>query len=259
MQEELEHYTSQQTACLEEQAKQLEQASQQLAECAAAKNELQDESEVLLIQLHQVQEELEHYVIELQQAQQTHQAELAPLQFECGFWRRHAPTEVWVDMRQDISGSGWYEPEEDGRWSGPGLGCTLCLPPLMPGQYALELHLADAMQPELVSGMTVQAVRPDGALIQPIELLHEFGTGPTPYPMVSIGSVELPTLDGPWLLQLNLPFNVSPGEIGGADTRRLGLRVQGIRLCRLEPHPNALHTVDTMEQPAASHHSSVAV
>lgn len=215
--------------------------------------ELSEENELLLTQLHHVQEELEHYFLQLKQARQTqqiHQAEQAPLAFECAFWHRHSPAEVWVDLRQDIAGQGWYEAEADGRWTGPELTSTLRLPPLAPGRYTLELHLADAIQPELVSGLVVEATRDDGSAIQAIELLHEFGAGASLYPMVSLGELTLPALEAPWSLRLTLPYNQSPAEQGGADTRRLGLRVQGLRLSAADTAPEPMHYVD--EEPAAT-------
>jgi hypothetical protein len=209
--------------------------------------ELSEENELLLAQLHHVQEELEHYFLQLKQARQTHQThqtDLAPLAFECAFWHRHSPAEVWVDLRQDIAGQGWYEAEADGRWTGPELDSTLRLPPLAPGRYTVELHLADAIQPELVSGLVVQALRDDGSAIQTIELLHEFGAGACLYPMVSLGELTLPAIDTPWSLRLTLPFNQSPADQGGVDTRRLGLRVQGLRLSASDAEPEPVYYMD---------------
>ena len=184
--------------------------------------EAQEEGELLLVQLHQVQEELEQYFLKYQDQRQQFQA-------VSDFWRKHPPAEVWVDMRQTEDGHGWYEAEADGRWSGPDTTSAVALPPLGAGEYLLELQIADAMAPELVAGLQLQAVLADGQSL-PVELVHEFGPADRLYPMVSTGLLQLPDTPGVWQLRLNLPEVISPATHGGDDTRQLGLRLQGLRL-----------------------------
>jgi hypothetical protein len=184
--------------------------------------EAQEEGELLLLQLHQVQEELEQYFLKYQDQRQQFQA-------VSDFWRKHPPAEVWVDMRQTEDGHGWYEAEADGRWSGPDTTSAVALPPLGAGEYLLELQIADAMAPELVAGLQLQAVLADGQSL-PVELVHEFGPADRLYPMVSTGLLQLPDTPGVWQLRLNLPEVISPATHGGDDTRQLGLRLQGLRL-----------------------------
>ena len=184
--------------------------------------EAQKEGELLLIQLHQVQEELEQYFIKYQEQRQQYQA-------VAEFWCQHTPAEVWVDMRRTPDGAGWYEPEADGRWSGPNTESTVSMPPLATGDYLLELHIADAMAPEMVAGLQLSAVLANGETV-PVELVHEFGPAESLYPMVSAGMLSLPATHADWQLRLALPEVISPDAHGGNDTRQLGLRLQGLRL-----------------------------
>jgi hypothetical protein len=185
--------------------------------------EQQEEGELLILHLHQVQEELEHYFVQYQQQKKQ-------LQVLTQFWCRHPPSELWVDMRHIDDGHGWYEAEADGRWSGPGTASTIELPPLAAGQYLLELHIADAMAPELVADMQLVAQLDDGQVL-PLALVHEFGAVPSLYPMVSVAELQLlASVQGCWHLNLVLPHVVCPADQGGGDTRQLGLRLQGLRL-----------------------------
>ena len=223
--EQVAQLQAQSKAAAEQSAKlqaELKQAKDGTAKANAQLKQQAEESEQLLMQLHQVQEELERYF--LQHGQQT-----APLRFVADFWRNHAPTELWIDARQPLQGQGWYDAEADGRWTGPETLTTVQLPPLMQGSYVLELHLADAIEPEVVAGLQAKAVWANGDRT-PVDLVHEFGAGGGLYPMVSIGMFELPHTTEAWQLQLQLPYNVCLAERGGNDSRRLGIRVQGLRL-----------------------------
>jgi hypothetical protein len=97
------------------------------------------------------------------------------------------------------------------------------------GDYLLELHIADAMAPELVAGLQLSAVLADGETV-PVELVHEFGPAESLYPMVSAGVLSLPATHGGWQLRMALPEVISPDAHGGNDSRHLGLRLQGLRI-----------------------------
>jgi len=199
------------------------QHTQQVEQYQGQLREQTEESELLLTQLHQVQEELERYFLQYQdQKKQLHAISQ--------FWRQQPPADLWVDMRRTEDGHGWYEAEADGRWSGPGTESLIELPPLAAGDYLVELHIADAMAPELVAGLQLVAQLSDGQSL-PVELVHEFGTAPSLYPMVSAGMLTLSaSVQVSWHLQLLLPQVISPAEHGSSDTRQLGLRLQGLRL-----------------------------
>jgi hypothetical protein len=190
------------------------------------------ENELLLLQLHQVQEELEHYFLQYQDATQKHQTQLKPLQSAVDFWQRHPPEVIKINLCEHIDGQNWYYPEADGSWSGPGLVSTLQMPPMPAGSYMLELHVKDAMQPEIVLGQQVFVVSRNADSVEPVELVHEFAEQGDLYPMVSMGLLELTHQQLPWTLQISLPHNVSPADSGSNDTRRLGIKLQAIRLIR---------------------------
>ena len=198
-----------------EQARLAEQRSHALREA-------QEEAELLLTQLHQVQEELENYFLKYQEQK-------AKLQSTADFWQQQPQAEVWADMRYTPNGGGWYEAEADGRWSGPGNEAFIDLPLLTPGSYLLELHIADAMDPDLVASMQLTAQFEDGTHTL-VDLVHEFGAAPNLYPMVSTGLLQLPACGGSWKLHMVLPRVICPADQGGSDTRSLGLRLQGVRL-----------------------------
>ena len=169
-----------------------------------------------------MQEELENYFLKYQEQK-------AKLQNATDFWQQQPQAEVWADMRYTPDGGGWYEAEADGRWSGPGNEAFIDLPLLTPGSYLLELHIADAMDPDLVASMQLTAQFEDGTHT-PVDLVHEFGAAPNLYPMVSTGLLQLPACGGSWKLHLALPRVVCPADQGGSDTRSLGLRLPGVRL-----------------------------
>ncbi len=77
----------------------------------------------------------------------------------------------------------------------------------------LELHIADAMDPDLVANMQLTAQFEDGTHT-PVDLVHEFGAAPNLYPMVSTGLLQLPACDGSWKLHLVLPRVVCPARGG---------------------------------------------
>ena len=195
---------------------------------AMAVNDAQaQESELLLLQLHQVQEELEHYFLQ-------HQSQLQPLQWVAAFWRRHPPEVINLDLCEPIDGSNWYHAETDGSWAGPGLVSTIQMPPLAAGTYVLELHIKDAMHPNFVLDMQVSAIADDTTATQTIELVHDFANHNEGalYPVVSAGEFTLAGFDAPWALNINLPSTVCPADTGGDDTRRLSIKLQAVRLVR---------------------------
>jgi hypothetical protein len=96
----------------------------------------------------------------------------------------------------------------------------------------LELHIKDAMQPEIVLGQQILVLGQNSGSAQPIELMHDFAQQGDLYPMVSIGMFEMANQQLPWTLQISLPHNISPADSGGDDTRRLGLKLQTVRLIR---------------------------
>jgi hypothetical protein len=199
------------------------------------KTDIAQEYDLLLHQLHQVQEELEHYFLKYQDVAQQHQTQLKPLQWAVDFWQRHPPEVVEISLCEDIDGRNWYHPEPDGRWAGPGLVSALQMPPVPAGRYKLELQIKDAMQPEIVLGQQISVLGQTSESTEPLELVHEFAEQGGLYPVVSMGLLNMPNQQLPWTLQISLPHNISPADSGGDDTRRLGIKLQAVRLIRQHP------------------------
>jgi chemotaxis protein histidine kinase CheA len=210
-------------------------ATEATAALQAEKAEMAQENDLLLHQLHQVQEELEHYFLKYQDVSQQHQTQLKPLQWAVDFWQRHPPEVIELSLCEDIDGRNWYHPERDGSWAGPGLVSTLQMPPVAAGRYMLELHIKDAMQPEIVLGQQISVLGQSSESAEPTELVHEFAEHGNLYPMVSMAMLDIPKQQLPWTLQISIPHNISPADSGGDDTRRLGIKLQAIRLIRQHP------------------------
>lgn len=212
-------------------AKEKDELSQQIAALAATIKsgtgesvraaELVLENEHLIAALHQVQQELESHV--------RGRAIADPSAALPGIEELHvsAPVEtVDLDMRNDIAGDNWYDAEEDGRWAGPGLRSSIQLPAMKPGTYSLELSLADAIEPDVVYGLRMEAFGAD----VPFELPHAVGRDS--FPIVCRAVIDFPsgTAPQPWALALTFPRTVSPASNGSSDHRHLAVRVRGVKL-----------------------------
>lgn len=219
-----------------------EQLSQQIGKLASRietesrdyirASELVLENDHLMVALHQVQEELEAHVMQGRE-------EVGPLPeavavpsvgeaFAARFWEHHPPTEIALDMRRDIVGENWYDAEPDGRWAGPALESSVKLPPLQPGSYALELNLADAIAPDIVYGLRIEAFGTD----VPFEFSH--AATPESFPIVCRAQIEIPPQQAPepWTLGFKFPRTVSPADNGSPDQRQLAIRLSGLQLRR---------------------------
>jgi hypothetical protein len=135
---------------------------------------------------------------------------------------------VTVDMRQEIDGENWYGAEADGRWAGPGLQSSITMPPVVPGPYVAEIYLADAMAPDIVYGLRLEAFGVD----VPFEL--SAAVTREAFPIACVATIEAPpeAAEGEWSLGFTFPRTVSPAENGSSDTRQLAMRVMGVQLKR---------------------------
>lgn len=196
----------------------------QTAQVAAQLADHQRESELLLLQLHQVQEELEHYFLLYQELQQQQQSNANG--FVSDFWRMHQPAEVCVDMRRGVVGSNWYYAEADGCWAGPALVSSVQMPPLQPGIYTLALDVVDAMHRDIVQNMLLEA------LGQSVHFEIEPLTAEADYPLVCKAQLCIApdTQPAPWHINLRFTHLVSPAESGADDNRHLAVRLQTLRL-----------------------------
>jgi len=194
--------------------------------------ELLLENDHLMVALHQIQEELEDHVLQAAEAGAQRAAGdaagAAVDSFAAKFWGIHPPQELALDMRRDIEGENWYGPEADGRWAGPDLHSWIKLPPLEPGAYALELALADAIAPDIVYGLRIEAFGAD----VPFDFSH--AATPESFPIVCRAQIEVPLDAGaePWNLGFRFPRTVSPADNGSADDRQLAIRLSSLQLRR---------------------------
>jgi len=187
-------------------------------------DELAQENELLLMQLHQVQEELEHYLLEYQ---------------------KHAvdggkPVEMEYDVRADIDGDNWYYAESDGRWAGPETTSTLKVPRMGTGRFAVEFDVVDAIELDILSGMRISL---NGV---PLEINRERGKFPArlfkanknkgklPMNLRSEFSTEQIGECDTWQFQFMFPRVLSPSERGEKDTRKLAIRLRTLRLRALD-------------------------
>ncbi|WP_373976096.1 hypothetical protein NT239_04785 [Chitinibacter sp. SCUT-21] len=190
------------------------------------KQELSEENELLLLQLHQVQEELENYYLKYREL--TGQESLIPESHEkyaATFWRHYQPTDFVVDLRREFDGTNWYDAEADGRWAGPNDTSLIRIPPLQGGRYSLELFIVDAMSPEIAAGVTM-ALNGSALVTQqeyegyPTLIKAEFDTQ-------NISPRDI------WELTLGYPALISPADHGSDDNRQLAIRLRSVRITRI--------------------------
>lgn len=194
-------------------------ATLELAETKAQYMGLLEENELLLLQLHQVEEELERYYLEnralLDGTRNLPPAPLAASEL--------VPAEILYDLRQEIDGENWYYAEHDGRWAGPEMRSTLRVPALPPGHYRLELCAVDAMEPEILFGMSMSLNDVPIAIAVPDD---------NRYPKLVQADFTVAETDVAPVWQFAFTFSklVSPAERGSDDQRHLAIRLASLCL-----------------------------
>ena len=190
----------------------------------SALDETRKENELLLLQVHQLQEELEHHY--LKNRELAERADGEP--FLLRFLQRNQPSEVIVDLRDEIDGRNWYHAEDDGRWAGPAASSTLRIPALLPGDYTLEIDVVDAMSPAILEGMEVYL---NGARI-PTEL-----PAGADYPALVSGrfsTADVPTAPA-WQFEFRFKDLISPVQRGESDPRIMAVRIRSLALILDQP------------------------
>lgn len=212
----------------------LEGSYRALADCderegqMASRNEaLARENELLFLQLKRLQEELgqaETTRSESERRTAKLQESIVRLEAIDAKWRQLG--DLTLDLRREIDGTNWYFAEHDGRWAGPGTNSTLRLPSLGPGHYELSLEIVDAMDPEILAGMSVTLCG------VPLSLMREGRK----FPVVLRGTVTLghSEADGGWTVAFRFPRAISPARHGSTDTRLLAIRLRNLRLRALQ-------------------------
>lgn len=192
--------------------------------------ELVMENEHLMVALHQIQEDMEKLLLNPAaveaQALTAEVADAAPEADPQAAEPAEPVPEISIDMRRPIEGENWYDAEHDGRWAGPALQSSIQLPPLNSGSYDMELCLADAIAPDIVYGLRIEAFGTD----VPFEFSH--AATREAFPIVCRAKLEVPPVAAvaPWTLGLHFPRTVSPSESGSPDQRQLAIRVSGLQL-----------------------------
>lgn len=149
--------------------------------------------------------------------------------FAARFWLTHQPSELIIDMRKEIVLTNWYAPESDGRWAGPELVSTIKIPPLEVGNYIFTLHIVDAMDPEIVRQMKIEAFG--------VSVPHEvqLDTGNLLFPTICTTKIYIsPVVPAePWDFTLRFNDVISPAEFGSEDNRFLAIRVRSLTISRV--------------------------
>ncbi len=185
---------------------------------------LEAEQHLRTLQLHQVQEELMFYFEkcqELEASRETIKPQAAPAPVpRKGFA---------LDMRSDIEGTHWHEPEHDGRWAGPANSSTIITPPLEAGNYRLELDIVDAMSQEIINGM---GITHNGSALKLYIPQQEKGIfrKRLRFPILATASFEVTKENENKnnTFNLNFPTTLSPSERGEPDNRSLTIRVKTV-------------------------------
>lgn len=190
-------------------------------------DELTQDNELMLMQMHQVQEELEHYFLRYQELDKNFLTKQDG--FVSDFWAIHQPPEVSIDMRANIAGSNWYEVESDGRWAGPASLSRLQLPPMRTGDYALELEIVDAMDIDIAKGIVIEIQ--DKKI--PVNMSYPAGTDKFPVLCHAKLNLSHAVAKHPWAIGLRFPRLLSPADRGSEDARLLAVRVRSLKLVKL--------------------------
>ena len=219
-------------------------ASQTAAQPDEKIQELQEENELLLLQLHQVQEELEHYFCEYQKLSEAAKATSAATTNIVSAslpQKTNSPAassaETLFDLREEHTiGVNWYDAEHDGRWAGPGTESTLILPAVGQGRFELIFDIVHALDSRIVKNM--QILLNDA----PLKLKHKFGILPFKrFPCQVRTQIDTSSnaQQTPWTLRFRFPHTISPAEKGNDDHRQLAMRLRAVRVRALAmPQPD---------------------
>lgn len=134
------------------------------------------------------------------------------------------PDVLDIDMRCELTGTGWWQIEEDGRWAGPENQASIQMPALGAGKYLLEISILAEIDSGIVDSMQTTLNR------SPISLVRN-GDG---FPANYTAEVTIPeSYKFPfWTLKFDFQRLLSPREMGFDDDRRLAIKVQRVRFTR---------------------------
>jgi hypothetical protein len=184
-----------------------------------------EENKYLLeLQLQQAQEELS---LAFSKISEREFDEHKRTNFIPHFWMNNFPGDFWVDLRQAQVVENWYEPEIDGRWTGPGVVSSILLPPFPEAKYLVEIEIVGAIDEDLVGA--VEVFTENGFVAAPNLQDSSFSAhGLLVFTLLT--GCEAAT--NPWKFSIRVPRTLSPSDFGGDDYRMLGLRIRTIRFVR---------------------------
>ncbi|MDD2741554.1 MAG: hypothetical protein PHV02_04725, partial [Rhodocyclaceae bacterium] len=191
----------------------------------AQQQDLQQENELLLLQLHQVQEELERYFLKYQDSKKH---ESLPLP------SRVVSEDVFVDFKKPVSGVNWYPPEVDGAWAGPGAVSKIELPELAVGEYQVEVELVDAMAPEIIRNLSARFNGTSlfffGGDYQYSDDIRHAKKIKYPLVLKTTFKVGVSDVGRTASLRFDFPRLISPASRGSDDQRMLAIRFGSLRI-----------------------------
>ena len=134
------------------------------------------------------------------------------------------PILIKCELKDRFVGSGWYNPEKYGRWSGPGKVSSVVLPNPVAGEYKFEMVVGAEAKPELLQTLNVNVNDRslDTSIVQ---------TKNSSFPALVTGTIVISEEDRQSFLAIDLIVDetVIPSE---NDPRLVGLLIEKISLIR---------------------------
>jgi Holliday junction resolvase-like predicted endonuclease len=132
------------------------------------------------------------------------------------------PMLVKCELKERIVGSGWYDAEEHGRWSGPGTVSSIVLPYPVAGTYKLEIVIRAESKLDLLQTLTVN-LNDQTLETSILQRKNNF------FPAVVRGEITIPQEKVQSFLAIDLIIDetVIPQK---ADSRSIGLLVERVSL-----------------------------
>lgn len=198
-----------------------------------------DEVDLLKLQLNQVQEELQYYFCEYQKTLATK----LPVKSKSTEMVSVDESDILtIDLRNFIDGDNWHNPEEDGRWAGPGKKTTLNISGLKQGRYNISINILTAMSSGIVQEMGLSFAGREvpikrnflshlkGPLAPLRRVKARMENGGLRFPVLISGVVNYTgTGNEPAQLTLTVPDTISPSSTGESDNRLLSVFIREVK------------------------------
>ncbi|MEL6580762.1 MAG: tetratricopeptide repeat protein [Cyanobacteria bacterium J06621_12] len=132
------------------------------------------------------------------------------------------PILIKCELKERIVGSGWYDPEEHGRWSGPGTVSSIVLPYPVAGSYKFEMVVRAEAKPNLLQSLKINVNN------QELETSTIQGNSNV-FPAVVTGELEIPQDRNQSFLAIDLVIDETSVPLE-TDSRLIGLLIERISL-----------------------------